>query len=112
MIAFSGYAFIIASRIITNTEQEQLAMACASCFPQVSRLTAETGLFLGCGTSLAVAGPGGAVLAYLIMGSVIASVISCLCEMTALMPVNAPAMEFPKRFLDRGVGFAVGWMYW
>lgn len=27
MIAFSGYAFIIASRIITNTEQEQLAMA-------------------------------------------------------------------------------------
>lgn len=32
--------------------------------------------------------------------------------MTALMPVNAPVMEFPRRFLDRGVGFAVGWMYW
>ncbi|KAH8586175.1 proline-specific permease [Bisporella sp. PMI_857] len=32
--------------------------------------------------------------------------------MTALIPVNAPVMEFPRRFLDRGVGFAVGWMYW
>jgi len=21
-------------------------------------------------------------------------------------------MEFPRRFLDRGVGFSVGWMYW
>ncbi len=52
------------------------------------------------------------MLAYIIMGSVISSVISCLCEMTALMPVNAPVMEFPRRFLDRGVGFAVGWMYW
>ena len=28
------------------------------------------------------------------------------------MPVNAPVMEFPRRFLDRGAGFAVGWMYW
>jgi amino acid transporter len=51
-------------------------------------------------------------MAYVIMGSVISSVISSLGEMTALMPVNAPIMEFPRRFLDRGVGFAVGWMYW
>jgi hypothetical protein len=40
------------------------------------------------------------------------SVISCLCEMIALMPVHAPVMKFPRRFLDRGVGLAVGWMYW
>lgn len=46
------------------------------------------------------------------MGTVISSVISCLGEMTALMPVNAPMMEFPRRFVDRGVGVAVGWMYW
>jgi amino acid transporter len=52
------------------------------------------------------------VLCYIIMGTVISSVISCLGEMTSLMPVNAPVMEFPRRFLDRGVGFAVGWMYW
>jgi amino acid transporter len=46
------------------------------------------------------------------MGTVISSVISCLGEMTALMPVNGPVMEFPRRFLDRGVGLAVGWIYW
>ncbi|WEW60397.1 hypothetical protein PRK78_005882 [Emydomyces testavorans] len=69
-------------------------------------------LFLGSGRSLAGAGPGGAVVAYLLMGAVISAVISCLGEMTALMPVNAPVMEFPRRFVDRGVGFAVGWMYW
>ena len=28
------------------------------------------------------------------------------------MPVNAPVMEFPRRFVSRGVGFAVGWIYW
>ena len=71
-----------------------------------------SGLFLGSAITLAHAGPGGALLAYALMGTVISSVISCLGEMTALMPVNAPMMEFPRRFLDRGVGFAVGWLYW
>ncbi|KAL2024839.1 hypothetical protein VTK56DRAFT_5660 [Thermocarpiscus australiensis] len=74
--------------------------------------TIGNGLFLGCGTSLASAGPGGAVVCYVLMGTVISSVISCLGEMTALMPVNAPVMEFPRRFVSRGVGFAVGWTYW
>ncbi|OAX81601.1 hypothetical protein ACJ72_04055 [Emergomyces africanus] len=76
------------------------------------RKTSGDSLFLGSGRSLASAGPGGAVLGYVLMGTVIASVVSCLGEMTALMPVNAPIMEFPRRFLDRGVGFAVGWIYW
>ncbi|KAM5429511.1 hypothetical protein McanMca71_003160 [Microsporum canis] len=74
--------------------------------------TIGNGLFLGSGRSLAGAGPGGAVLCYILMATVISSVISCLGEMTALMPVNAPVMEFPRRFVDRGVGFAVGWVYW
>jgi len=72
----------------------------------------SAGLFLGCGRSIASAGPGGAVMAYILMGIVISSVISCLGEMTALMPVNAPVMEFPRRFVSRGVGFGVGWVYW
>jgi len=70
------------------------------------------GLFLSSGTSIATAGPGGAVLGYVLIGTVISAIISCLGEMTALMPVNAPVMEFPRRFLDRGVGLSVGWMYW
>ncbi|KAH8591067.1 proline-specific permease [Bisporella sp. PMI_857] len=74
--------------------------------------TIGNGLFLGSGRTLSRAGPGGAVMCYILMGTVMSSVMSCLGEMTALMPVNAPVMEFPRRFLDRGVGFAVGWMYW
>ncbi|KXX74668.1 Arginine permease [Madurella mycetomatis] len=74
--------------------------------------TIGNGLFLGSGRSLAGAGPGGAVVCYVLMGTVISSVISCLGEMTALMPVNAPVMEFSRRFVSRGVGFAVGWVYW
>lgn len=74
--------------------------------------TIGNGLFLGSGHTLAAAGPGGAILAYVLMGTVFSSVMSSLGEMTALMPVNAPIMEFPRRFLDRGVGFAIGWMYW
>ena len=62
--------------------------------------------------TIARAGPGGAILAYALMGTVVSSIMSCLGEMTALMPVNAPVMEFSRRFLDRGLGFAVGWMYW
>ncbi|KIM93692.1 hypothetical protein OIDMADRAFT_173067 [Oidiodendron maius Zn] len=46
------------------------------------------------------------------MGIVMSAVVSSLGEMTALMPVNAPMMEFPRRFLDRGVGFAIGWLFW
>lgn len=74
--------------------------------------TWTVGLFLGSGKSLASAGPGGAIFSYILVGTIISSVTSSLGEMTALMPVNAPMMEFPRRFLDRGVGFAVGWIYW
>jgi amino acid transporter len=116
MIAFSGYALVslFLNRPLTNTATEQLAMVSLFLWLLVCIYLTPlpTGLFLGCGKSLAVAGPGGSVLCYVLMGTVISSVISCLCEMTALMPVNAPVMEFPRRFLDRGVGFAVGWIYW
>lgn len=52
------------------------------------------------------------MLAYGLMGIIVSTIISSLGEMTALMPVNAPMMEFPRRFLDRGVGFAIGWLFW
>lgn len=72
----------------------------------------DLGLFLGSGTTVARAGPGGAIIGYALMGTVVSATMSCLGEMTALLPVNAPMMELPTRFLDRGVGFAIAWMYW
>ncbi|EFW20887.1 amino acid transporter [Coccidioides posadasii str. Silveira] len=97
---------------VSVMDASRLEMVCCLSLYLIMALLTSVGLFLGSGAALAVAGPFGGVLAYLLVGTVISSVVSCLGEMTALMPVNAPVVEFPRRFLDRGVGFAVGWMYW
>ncbi|KAL5373546.1 hypothetical protein DPSP01_012610 [Paraphaeosphaeria sporulosa] len=36
----------------------------------------------------------------------------CSGEMTALFPIQGPLFEFPARYLDDAVGYAVGWMAW
>jgi yeast amino acid transporter len=70
------------------------------------------GLFLQAGKVIYYAGPGLAVFAYLITGSVMWSAIGCLGEMTALFPVKGAVFEFPVRFIDQAVGYGVGWMAW
>ncbi len=75
-------------------------------------LTASRGLFLQAGKVIVLAGPGLAVFAYLIMGTVMWSANASLGEMTALFPVKGPIYEFPRRFLDEAVGYATGWMTW
>ena len=70
------------------------------------------GILVTSGTVLHNAGPGGAILAYVLTGTVAWSVIASLGEMTALMPVKAPIVEFASRYVDSAVGFATGWMYW
>lgn len=52
------------------------------------------------------------MLAYVLTGTIIWSVVSSLGEMVALTPVKSPIMELPSRYIDEGVGFATGWMYW
>ncbi|KAI9860947.1 MAG: hypothetical protein M1813_005626 [Trichoglossum hirsutum] len=74
--------------------------------------TIGIGIFLTSGRILHDAGPGGAILAYVLTGTVFWSVIASLGEMTALMPVKSPIMEFATRYVDNAVGFATGWMYW
>lgn len=70
------------------------------------------GLFLQSGRVIYIAGPGVAVIAYLISGSLMWSTMGSLGEMTALFPVKGGLFVFPRRFLDEGVGYAVGWMTW
>lgn len=70
------------------------------------------GLFLQNSRLIYLAGPGWASLAYPIMGTIIWSVQAALGEMTALFPVVGALFELPCRFLDRSIGFAVGWMAW
>ncbi|KAF2105987.1 amino acid permease-domain-containing protein, partial [Lophiotrema nucula] len=70
------------------------------------------GLFLSAGKAIYMAGPGAAVLAYLVAGTIMWSVMACLGEMTALFPVKGPIFEFPRRFIDESVGLAIGWIAW
>ncbi|KAI9893089.1 MAG: hypothetical protein M1814_000636 [Vezdaea aestivalis] len=74
--------------------------------------TIGIGLFLQSGKVIYLIGPGGAVMAYLLMGSVLWSCVASLGEMTAIFPVRGPIIDFPSRFIDESVGFAVGWMAW
>ncbi|KAK3324465.1 amino acid permease-domain-containing protein [Cercophora scortea] len=70
------------------------------------------GLFLSAGKVIFIAGPGLAVLAYLLMGTLMWSAMASMGEMTALFPVKGPTFEFTRRFVDESVGYASAWMLW
>lgn len=70
------------------------------------------GLFLSAGKAIYLGGPGAAVLAYLVAGTIMWSAMACLGEMTALFPVKGPIFEFPRRFIDESVGLSIGWITW
>jgi amino acid permease len=75
-------------------------------------VTVGVGLFLSSGKVIYLAGPGVAVVVYILVGISLWCVNASLGEMSALFPVKGPIFEFPSRFLDEAVGFAVGWMAW
>jgi amino acid transporter len=70
------------------------------------------GFFLASGKVISIAGPGLAVIAWVLMGVLMWAVMSSLGEMTALFPERGAVFEFTSRFIDRGMGFSVGWMAW
>ena len=53
-----------------------------------------------------------ALLAYLLMSTLMWSVMASMGEMTALFPVKGPVFEFTRRFVDESVGYATAWMLW
>ncbi|QRV73908.1 amino acid permease [Ceratobasidium sp. AG-Ba] len=73
--------------------------------------TIGTGLFLGSGKALARAGPAGALLAYIHVGSVAYSSLCAVGEMTCFAPISGSFPHFAARWVDPALGFAVGWNY-
>ncbi|KAB5590835.1 General amino acid permease [Ceratobasidium theobromae] len=73
--------------------------------------TIGTGLFLGSGKALARAGPAGALIAYIHVGSVAYSSLCAVGEMTCFAPVSGTFPHFAARWVDPAFGFAVGWNY-
>ncbi|WP_139492085.1 amino acid permease [Brevibacillus dissolubilis] len=71
-----------------------------------------TGLFVGSGSAIASAGPGGALLAYMVIGLMVYFLMASLGEMAAYLPVSGSFSTYATRFVDPALGFALGWNYW
>ena len=72
--------------------------------------TLGTGLFLSSGRAIVNAGPVGALICYLLVGSLIWSEMQCLGEMICFAPVSGGYVHFASRFVHPSLGFAFGWM--
>ncbi|WP_313800037.1 amino acid permease [Cytobacillus sp.] len=74
--------------------------------------TIGTGLFLASGGAIHTAGPGGAILSYLVIGVMVYFLMTGLAEMGAYMPVAGSFSTYAAKFVDPSLGFALGWNYW
>ncbi|WP_312353290.1 amino acid permease [Aminipila sp.] len=71
-----------------------------------------TGLFVASGASISAAGPGGAIVAYALIGVMVYFLMTSLGEMATFMPVSGSFETYATRFVDPALGFALGWNYW
>ncbi|SIT74737.1 amino acid permease [Edaphobacillus lindanitolerans] len=70
-----------------------------------------TGLFLNAGYTINQAGPGGAILGYLVGGFILYMVMTCLGELATYMPVTGSFQTYATKFINPSTGFSLGWMY-
>ena len=71
-----------------------------------------TGLFVASGATVANAGPGGALLAYALIGFMVFLLMQSLGEMATYIPLAGSFGEYARRFVSPSFGFAIGWNYW
>jgi len=71
-----------------------------------------TGLFLASGGAIHTAGPGGALLSYILIGIMVYFLMTSLTEMATYMPVSGSFSTYATKFIDPSLGFALGWNYW
>jgi amino acid transporter len=69
-----------------------------------------TGLIIGTGSALSKSGPGGTLLAYSLVGTVVYMVMVALGEMATLLPDQTGFTGYASRFVDPALGFATGWV--
>ncbi len=74
--------------------------------------TIGTGIFLASGNVLHKAGPGGAVVAYIIAAVIMYLMMSCLGELSVAMPVSGNVQAYATEFISDEMGFTAGWMKW
>jgi yeast amino acid transporter len=74
--------------------------------------TLGAGLFNSSSYALSVAGPGGALIAFAIVGLVAITVMECICEMTLIWPIPNAMVEYVAAFVDKDLSIVVGVAYW
>lgn len=62
-----------------------------------------TGLFVATGSVVAQAGPGGAILAYLLIGIMLYFLMSSIGELATFYPVSGSFSSYATRFVDPSV---------
>ncbi|KAI4129040.1 MAG: hypothetical protein LQ338_002456 [Usnochroma carphineum] len=70
------------------------------------------GLFVGSGNALHLAGPGGILISFSLVGIIVFFVMQSLGEVATLIPVSGSFTEYASRFVDDSLSFALGWAYW
>jgi len=71
-----------------------------------------TGLFVASGATISQAGPGGALVAYMVIGAMVYFMMTSLGEMSANLPVSGAFATYGTLYVEEGFGFAMGWNYW
>ena len=69
-----------------------------------------TGLFVGSGQVISLAGPLSAFISYAVTGFNLYCVINSLGEMAAWLPIPGAVPVFGARFVDPALGFTLGWV--
>jgi amino acid transporter len=70
-----------------------------------------SGLFISSASALSTAGPGGCVIGYTIIATLVFFVIQSLGELTCAYPVRGNFLVYNSRFIDESWGFAMNWNY-
>lgn len=63
-----------------------------------------TGLIIGSGQALASGGPGSILIAYLIMGGCVYTIMSTFAEMAIFAPMSKGSSGYATRFVDPALG--------
>lgn len=71
-----------------------------------------TGLFVASGNVISQAGPGGALLSYIIIGIMVYYIMTSLAELASFMPTPGSFATYSANYVDESFGFAMGINYW
>lgn len=96
----------------TGHDRKLVHALCASRTLHADHKHQGTGLFLASGQALRVAGPVGALLGYILMSLLTASVALTTGELSSFMPVSGGFVRHATKFVQPALGAATGWNYW